>query len=135
MIDAAGRAVAARRRTLAFGVAAACAAAVLAIDPHSARSLLPSCPVKLVTGLDCPGCGGLRLAHDLLRADLRSAVHDNPFLLACSPVLATLLWRSLASPTRDVVPAPVAYGLGLSALLWMAVRNVPAWPLRPTVRG
>ena len=135
MIDAAGRVAVGRRRTLAFGVAAACAAAVLANDPHSTRSRLPSCPVKLMTGLDCPGCGGLRLAHDLLHADLRSAMHDNPFLLVLSPVLAALVWRSLATPTGAAVPAPVAYGLGLSALVWMAVRNIPAWPLRPTAHG
>ena len=135
MIDVAGRVVATRWRTLFVGGAALCAAALIANDPHGARSGLPSCPVKLVTGLDCPGCGGLRLAHDLLHADLRSAMHDNPFLLVCIPVLAALLWHNRTNPNRTAVPAPLAYGLGFSALAWMAVRNVPAWPLRPTVRA
>lgn len=76
------------------------------------------------------------MAYDVVHGDARGALYDNPFLLVCSPVLAALLVRGLAAaPDRDAVPAALAYGLGLSALAWMAVRNVPGWPLRPTLVG
>lgn len=70
------------------------------------------------------------MAHDLVHANMRCAVHDNPFLLVCSPLLAALVWRGLADPDSNV-PQSVAFTLGLSALAWMVLRNVPGWPLRP----
>ena len=103
-------------------------------DPHRARRVRPLCPVKLVTGLDCPSCGGMRMAHDVVHGDARAALHDNPFLLMCSPLLAVLVWRGIARPDREAVPAPLAYGVGIGALAWMGVRNHPRWPLKPLVR-
>lgn len=99
---------------------------------------MPTCPVKLVTGLDCPGCGGLRLTHDLLHADLRAAVHDNAFLLVCGPLLAALALRPTGGPRGaryETVPPRVAYTVAAAALLWMLVRNLPRWPLKPIVRA
>jgi hypothetical protein len=36
------------------------------VDPHNTNSIYPLCPFKLLTGWNCPFCGGLRMAHDLL---------------------------------------------------------------------
>ncbi len=41
----------------------------------------PLCPFKLLTGLPCPGCGGLRAANALLRGEILSALYINP--LSC----------------------------------------------------
>jgi hypothetical protein len=83
-------------------VAAAGIVYLLAVDPHDPRAWAPFCPVKLFTGLDCPGCGGLRLAHDLLHGDVRAAVYDNPFLLS-SAVTGARCGRAKAtrSPGRS----------------------------------
>ena len=104
-------------------------------DPHDPFPLMPACPTKRVTGLDCPACGGLRMVYDFLHGDPRAALHDNPFLLICSPLLVYLSarqararWRKEPAP----IPGPLAYGLGGSALAWMMLRNRPAWPLKPT---
>ncbi|WP_242606279.1 DUF2752 domain-containing protein [Protofrankia symbiont of Coriaria ruscifolia] len=118
--------------------ASACALGVgylVVADPHDPNTVMPVCPTKIVTGLDCPACGGLRLVHDLLHGHARAAVHDNLFVLLCSPVLMYLIWRqaravSLGEQAR--VPRPLAYGLAGAALVWMAVRNLPGWPLTPT---
>lgn len=105
-------------------------------DPHDPFTPMPVCPTKRVTGLDCPACGGLRLVYDLLHGDLRAARRDNPFLLICSPLLVYLLVRQ-AGARRQGEPAPIppalAYGLSGSALTWMILRNLPAWPLKPTM--
>ena len=109
---------------------------VALVDPHNPRAVMPRCPTKHVTGLDCPACGTLRLTHDLLHADLRAAVHDNPFLLVCSPMLGALLWRGLRARRRGhaaPVPPRTAYAIAGLAAVWMVVRNLDAWPLKPTV--
>src|SRR6202042_888467 len=62
-----------------------------AVDPHDPRAVMPFCPVKRISGLDCPACGSLRVVHDLLHADARSALYDNAFLLISSPALVYLL--------------------------------------------
>ena len=45
-----------------------------------------------MTGLECPGCGALRMAHALLHGDLRSAWEYNSFLLLMLPLLAFMAW-------------------------------------------
>ena len=120
-----------------FGEAALAATGLvylLTVDPHDPRAWAPSCPVKLFTRLECPACGGLRLAHDLLHGDVNAAVYDNLFLLVTSPLLAYQLschWRALRAGEAHRVPPALAYALAGTALAWMAVRNLPRWPLKP----
>ena len=116
-------------------VAAAGLVYLLAVDPHDPRAWAPFCPVKLVPGLDCPACGGLRLAYDLLHGDVRSAIYDNIFLLLSSPLLVYQLgchWRAVRAGEWHQVPRALAYGLAGAALAWMVVRNLPRWPLKPS---
>jgi hypothetical protein len=116
-------------------VAAAGLVYLLAVDPDDPPAWAPFCPVKFFTGLDCPACGGLRLAHDLLHGDVHAAVYDNIFLLLSSPLLAYQLschWRAVRAGERHHIPRALAYGLAGAALAWMAVRNLPRWPLKPS---
>ena len=109
---------------------------VAVVDPHRRGAPMPRCPTKMITGLDCPACGGLRLTHDLLHGSLTRAVHDNLFLLLCSPVLTVVGWRSwrATEPSGHAeIAGPVAYSLAGAALAWMVIRNLPIWPLKPTV--
>ena len=63
---------------------------LLWIDP--AESVwVPKCPVKLLTGLDCPGCGGQRAVHAFLQGDFIGALHYNWFLLYAVPYLLVLV--------------------------------------------
>ena len=57
-------------------------------DPHRPDFVFPACPFKALTGWNCPGCGGLRMTHDLLHGDLAAAVVDNVFLLVGLPAAA-----------------------------------------------
>ena len=43
-------------------------------DPASGESVIPfpKCPFKVLTGLDCPGCGSQRAIHSLLHWDIVS---------------------------------------------------------------
>ena len=45
------------------------------------------CPIKLVTGNYCPGCGVSRMLLALLRMDFEAAYHANPLLFFLFPVI------------------------------------------------
>ena len=104
------------------------------VDPHRPGSLFPPCPFKLLTGWNCPACGGLRMTHDLLHGDLAAAVVDNVFLLIGLPVLIgwALLRRRQGQPafTSTILVLVVTAVVG-----WTVIRNLPGFPLVPTVLG
>lgn len=103
-----------------------------AVDPHRRGSPFPLCPFRLLTGWHCPACGGLRMLHDLLHADLPAAVADNVFLLAGIPLLAgwTLLARKRGRPIFSMPVWALAAGL---TTVWTLLRNLPGFPLVPFV--
>ena len=55
------------------------------IDPVK-HVIMPKCPIKLLTTLDCPGCGFQRALHATLHGNLIEAVHYNLFLLVAIPI-------------------------------------------------
>ncbi|HZQ33229.1 MAG TPA: DUF2752 domain-containing protein [Mycobacterium sp.] len=127
-----------RRKTftaLATGAAIAGAAAYTGlVDPHVRGSIFPQCPFKLLTGWNCPACGGLRMTHDLLHANFSAAVIDNVFLLVGIPALiAWVVFRRRADKPA-MTPALVALII-VASIGWTVVRNMPGFPLVPTVYG
>ena len=100
-------------------------------DPHRPGFLFPPCPFKALTGWNCPLCGGLRMGHDLLHADLPAAVVDNAFALVAVPLLAVwILVRRRQG--RSILPVPAAILLVLTVVAWTVIRNLPGFPLVPT---
>lgn len=129
-----------RRRTrwsVGLGTGAALTAAVAytgLVDPHRPGSPFPPCPFKLLTGWNCPACGGLRMTHDLLHGDLAAAVMDNAFLLVALPLLAAwILVRRRQH--RPVFPPLAIVTLAVITITWTVVRNLPGFPLVPTMLG
>lgn len=118
---------------LGTGAAAVAALAYIGIgDPHRPNFAFPTCPFKALTGWNCPGCGGLRMTHDLLHGDLAAAVVDNAFLLVGLPMLAAWLlvrWRRGA----QLMPIPAIAVIVIAAVTWTVVRNLPGFPLVPTL--
>lgn len=118
---------------LGTGAATVGALAYIGIgDPHSANFAFPACPFKALTGLYCPGCGGLRMTHDLLNGDVAAAVVDNVFLLVGLPMLAAWLlvrWRR----GEKLMPMPAVVVIAVAAITWTVVRNLPGFPLVPTL--
>jgi hypothetical protein len=118
---------------LGTGAAAVGALAYIGIgDPHSPDFAFPTCPFKALTGWYCPGCGGLRMTHDLLHGDLAAAVVDNVFLLVGLPMLAAWLlvrWRR----GEKLMPMPAIVVIAIAAITWTVVRNLPGFPLVPTL--
>lgn len=59
------------------------------IDP-SRYKIMPKCTIKLMTTLDCPGCGFQRALHAFLHGHIKEAIHYNFFLLFAIPI--TCIW-------------------------------------------
>src|ERR1700761_7476663 len=105
---------------------------VALVDPHKPDSVFPPCPFKLLTGWNCPACGGLRMTHDLLHGDLAAAVVDNVFLLVGLPAL--LVWVVLRWRTgRPIMTMPAVAVIAVLAITWTVLRNMPGFPLVPTL--
>ena len=128
----------ARRLVAPFATAGVVGALTLALharDPHTPGSW-GFCPVRYLTGLDCPGCGGLRAVNDLTHLDVAGAASSNLLLVLAIPVLVVLwaawvrrAWRGHGRVLP--VPRPLLWGqvaLGL-AIVFAVVRNLPvgAW--------
>ena len=101
-------------------------------DPHSPDFVFPPCPFKALTGWNCPACGGLRMTHELLHGDLAAAFVDNAFVLIGLPLL--LAWMMLRRYRgQSAANTPVFVVVIVAAVAWTIVRNLPGFPLVPTV--
>ncbi|GGV15865.1 DUF2752 domain-containing protein [Streptomyces griseoflavus] len=101
-----------------------------AVDPNEPGHY-PVCPLLHLTGLYCPGCGGLRSAHAVAHGDLPAALQANALAVlayACFAVLWTV-WVVRAvrgRPPLRIDPPPVLlWSLGGLLLVFTVVRNLP----------
>ena len=101
-------------------------------DPHNTNSVYPLCPFKWLTGWNCPFCGGLRMAHDLLHGDLAASISDNVFLLVGIPMLAGWVLIRRRHDQR-LFPIPAVVTITVAAVAWTVLRNLPGFPLVPTI--
>ncbi|MFK0289632.1 DUF2752 domain-containing protein [Streptomyces sp. NPDC090442] len=107
------------------------------VDPNEPGHY-PVCPLRHLTGLLCPACGGLRSAHALAHGDLAAALGANAPAVAGYAVFALfwLGWVARAArglPTAGPRPRPVHWwALGGLLLVFTLVRNLPVGAvLRP----
>jgi hypothetical protein len=125
---------AARRLLAPLGVLAGVVAAfgyVGAVDPHQPGHY-PVCPLFRLTGLYCPGCGGLRSAHALAHGELLRALGDNALVVVCAGVFCVgwVVWcvRALGRWRRRTVwewRAVHAWVIGSAVLVFTLIRNSP----------
>ena len=103
-----------------------------AVNPASASVFAP-CPVRLLTGWLCPGCGSLRAMHQLLHGNFAASFALNPVLMLLLPLLAFLLGQQVFAAVRPgmrerALPASFIWGLLLLTLAYTVARNLPGWP-------
>ncbi len=127
-----------RASALPLAAAAGTGAVVLALhlrDPHVQNSW-GVCPLYALTGVYCPGCGGLRSVNDLTNGDLLGALGSNALIYPTGAVLAWLWLGWLGRRVGFSVPAlPTNKYLwitvGLLIAVWTVARNLPGSPLAP----
>jgi len=116
---------------VAGGFLAGCVA-LRVVDPTGGPTI---CPFKAWTGLDCPGCGATRAAHQLLNGHLLAAMDLNvAFVLAVPFVLwwlGTWFVTALGGPTLPGFrPSPTVLRVAVVVLVLFGIaRNVPVAPL------
>lgn len=108
---------------------AAAAGLLLARDPNTPGAY-GVCPLRALTGLDCPLCGGLRGTHALLQGDVGAALDFNlllPLFLLVGAVLAVSAarGRSLTGPRGS---RWLWGGVLVATVLFGVVRNLPWFP-------
>ena len=122
-----------RTGLIVAGVAAV--AAVLFFFSPAEFGFYPRCLLYATTGWQCPGCGGLRAAHQLLHGHLAAAFRLNPLLIALLPVVAGFFAASwIQRRTGRDWMKPLRHPLGLWLLVMVVIaftiaRNRPALPL------
>jgi hypothetical protein len=99
------------------------------VDP--AHHEIYPCVLHATTGLQCPGCGGLRATHQLLHGHLGTAWSLNPLAVLLLPVYALLAGQIGSGLIRGrglqcTSPRPALVWLGLGALILFGIlRNLP----------
>src|SRR2546423_14383801 len=118
----------------AIAAAAGGAAGLLvAVDP-GVPGHYPTCPFYGITGLYCPGCGTLRLVHQLLTGHPGAALGLNPLFMVILPFLlyTSLRWSAdrVAGIRLPAIKAP-PWSVRLMPVLVIAfavARNIPIAP-------
>ncbi len=92
---------------------------------------MPKCPFKMITGLQCPGCGGQRAIYSLLHGHVAEALHYNYFLVYAGPYAFLFVvqrwilsgkaktWLGNVIENKFVVRFYI-----VTFLIWMLVRNI-----------
>jgi hypothetical protein len=122
-----------RVRWATLAAVAGATAYVGLVDP-SGRGVYPLCPSRMVFGVDCPACGGLRGTHDLLRGHVGQALDHNLLLPGFLAVLglALALWLlPLVGRPAGTLRLPRWATVGAVALVaaFTGARNLPLAPL------
>ena len=100
----------------------------------STSGLYPPCPFRLLTGLNCPGCGTLRGLHQLLHGHPLAALGLNPLLILMLPVMAYIFLSSALVAARGrglprVSPPPALIrAIFLVVIAFWILRNIPVYP-------
>jgi hypothetical protein len=112
-------------------LAVAAAVAILYVFDPSTAGFYPVCTLHEMTGLQCPGCGGLRAVHQLSHGHVAAAWGLNPFVVALLPLGAWLGLREMARAVTGrqwpgLAARPVfAWLLAGALVLFGILRNVP----------
>jgi hypothetical protein len=98
------------------------------------HSFYPKCMLYAATGIQCPGCGGLRATHALLHGRIEEAFRLNPLLFVLFPLLLYLVIREIAwhllrkdLPRLFQRPACI-WGFLVVVIVFAILRNLPFGP-------
>jgi len=122
---------------LALGFLAVVGLGLLFLFDPARHAFYPVCLFKKMTGYDCPGCGGLRSVHQLLRGDVGQAFRLNAMVVIALPLLGfwaiRAAWRTTREdPSRKRPVLLYAWLLITGIILFGVVRNLPVWPFGVT---
>ena len=101
-------------------------------NPEEYR-FFPKCPVYLLTGYKCPGCGSQRAFYHLFHGDVKAAFSYNPLMLLMIPYILSGIFleyivnrenRRMARLRNLLFNKWVAIVLAAMLLIYTFVRNL-----------
>ncbi len=115
-------------------------AAIWVGDPTTPNGPLPTCPTKALLGIDCPGCGSLRMLYSLMHGNLLAAARFNALGLVAVGALGVGLpgvdlWPRGGPADQELAAQSLGRrGDSVAGGGWFVVRNLPFRPIRRAVR-
>ncbi len=80
---------------LVLGIVGLAGVIVLFCFDPALSGFYPVCLFHRITGLQCPGCGGLRALHQLLHGHVAAAFHFNPLVVLALPFAGAIVLRQV----------------------------------------
>ncbi len=124
-----------RIHAIPLGMSIGLASAVLAFQSNRFVNALPSCPIKALTGKDCPGCGTGRAIAELSHLNILKSFDQN----ALSTILiiafvgygiglgtSVIKFPSLRNGILTSLYTPL-FVIAIFAIFWLA--RIASWPL------
>ena len=91
----------------------------------------PKCPIKLITGLNCPACGIQRFIHKALQGDFIRACHYNYYLLYALPYVIMIVVTyylpnsKIKVRLKDILESTIAVRIYVTTFfIWFIARNI-----------
>lgn len=103
-------------------------AAGLALVLSSGEDSPIKCPVHLLTGLYCPGCGGQRAVQEIFQGDLAGAFGQNGLMFFLPPLL---VWAKFSKGSQTSTRMLIIVSVALT-LAFVLARNIPNSLLAPS---
>lgn len=95
----------------------------------------PPCAFHQFTGINCPGCGGMRCMNALLNGRVMEALRDNVLIVLFLPFFvfsAARRWwfwmRGLPQPPPVQMKSSVVYTIAITVISFAVLRNLPWEP-------
>ena len=122
-----------RRRTIitiTVTATALAAAAVYFFNNPEQSNLFPRCPIKMLTGYDCPSCGAQRAIHAALHGNIADAIRYNLFLVVAVPFFLLALAASLLKNrvgraiSLHILTPRAGFAYIVLYIIWWITRNI-----------
>ena len=101
------------------------------LDPDAVAACPTLCPFRLMTGVDCPGCGLTRALTALLHGDPDGAAAQHPLVFLALPLaVAAVAWLVAEAVSRRPLTTRVPPALRTGASLALLAAFLVVWVAR-----
>lgn len=86
------------------------------------------CPMRIVTGLPCPGCGATRAGIFVLTFQWKKAMEMNPTIFLWIPYILFLIWQRYIGKNRRKLSNILLVAVCLIAIIWYVTGMINCFP-------
>jgi hypothetical protein len=90
-------------------------------DPTIENNIFQRCPVLVVTGKKCAGCGSQRAIHELLHGRIKSAWNYNPLFVMSLPYLFLGLYAEYGFHRHQLIRLKSLLFGYWASIIWLVI--------------